>query len=134
MIRRPPRSPLFPYTTLFRSHADRLEAAPAPVLVQGAQLCLDEVTGSLHELAEQLQGVGAVVGVDELEGAPSHVLGRAVAQYGLGGWAGVDHRPVRPEQRDDVARVLDQRAEPLLARAQPLGRPLAIGEDRKSVV
>src|SRR5207249_6499556 len=31
-------------------HADRLEAAPAPVLVQGAQLRLDEVAGSLHEL------------------------------------------------------------------------------------
>src|SRR3712207_7127496 len=26
MIRRPPRSTLFPYTTLFRSHADRREA------------------------------------------------------------------------------------------------------------
>src|SRR2546425_1100799 len=70
----------------------------------------------------------AVVGVDELEGAPSHVLGRAVAQHRLRGWAGVDHRSVRCEQRDDVARVLDQRAEPLLARAQPLGRPLAIGD------
>src|SRR5258708_9626670 len=27
MIRRPPRSTLFPYTTLFRSHAFRVEAA-----------------------------------------------------------------------------------------------------------
>src|SRR5256885_10642373 len=27
MIRRPPRSTLFPYTTLFRSHADLAEAA-----------------------------------------------------------------------------------------------------------
>src|SRR3712207_8817563 len=26
MIRRPPRSTLFPYTTLFRSHLDRLES------------------------------------------------------------------------------------------------------------
>src|SRR5439155_173414 len=42
--------------------------------------------------------------------------------------SGVDHGPVRPEQHDDVARVLDQRAEPLLARVQPLGRPLAIGD------
>src|SRR2546430_9018190 len=31
MIRRPPRSTLFPYTTLFRSHLDRL--------VEGAALC-----------------------------------------------------------------------------------------------
>src|SRR5688572_31954337 len=29
MIRRPPRSTLFPYTTLFRSHAGRLDAARA---------------------------------------------------------------------------------------------------------
>src|SRR3712207_8973357 len=30
MIRRPPRSTLFPYTTLFRSHRDRI-AQPEPV-------------------------------------------------------------------------------------------------------
>src|SRR5258707_6717385 len=29
MIRRPPRSTLFPYTTLFRSHCDRLQARRA---------------------------------------------------------------------------------------------------------
>src|SRR2546426_5836255 len=29
MIRRPPRSPLFPYTTLFRSHAARVRRAEA---------------------------------------------------------------------------------------------------------
>src|SRR2546427_6893610 len=28
MIRRPPRSTLFPYTTLFRSHSDRSPATP----------------------------------------------------------------------------------------------------------
>src|SRR2546422_3954837 len=28
MIRRPPRSTLFPYTTLFRSHLKRIEAGP----------------------------------------------------------------------------------------------------------
>src|SRR5256886_11374725 len=30
MIRRPPRSTLFPYTTLFRSHADRERAIGTP--------------------------------------------------------------------------------------------------------
>src|SRR3712207_9234051 len=29
MIRRPPRSTLFPYTTLFRSQAERVEVVPA---------------------------------------------------------------------------------------------------------
>src|SRR3989454_11067885 len=32
MIRRPPRSTLFPYTTLFRSRLDSLEAAGVPPL------------------------------------------------------------------------------------------------------
>src|SRR5687767_15328186 len=35
MIRRPPRSTLFPYTTLFRSQAERRQVVPARVL--GAQ-------------------------------------------------------------------------------------------------
>src|SRR2546422_6597551 len=42
MIRRPPRSTLFPYTTLFRSHLrlvghGRIETAAAPVDIEGAQ-------------------------------------------------------------------------------------------------
>src|SRR5690349_23559458 len=43
MIPRPPRSTLFPYTTLFRSHggvelsADRILAALLPLLVAGAR-------------------------------------------------------------------------------------------------
>src|SRR5690348_17472021 len=41
MIRRPPRSTLFPYTTLFRSLADRLGAA-----VEQLGVVLDEVAGS----------------------------------------------------------------------------------------
>src|SRR2546427_7242070 len=36
MIRRPPRSTLFPYTTLFRSHENRLRRR-SPVLVQDLQ-------------------------------------------------------------------------------------------------
>src|SRR4051812_49876303 len=36
MIRRPPRSTLFPYTTLFRSRAARLRR-PAPALPQAAE-------------------------------------------------------------------------------------------------
>src|SRR2546425_9244353 len=54
MIRRPPRSTLFPYTTLFRSHPQRLELrrgecalggntrSPRPVLRQAAGLELGE--------------------------------------------------------------------------------------------
>src|SRR3989441_12627607 len=35
MIRRPPRSTLFPYTTLFRSHLERALRAPAVLRVRG---------------------------------------------------------------------------------------------------
>src|SRR5436189_559461 len=41
MIRRPPRSTLFPYTTLFRSRAD--EQPAAPVAAAGHGLHLDAV-------------------------------------------------------------------------------------------
>src|SRR3712207_7043652 len=38
MIRRPPRSTLFPYTTLFRSHAgERRTAATGPARARGAR-------------------------------------------------------------------------------------------------
>src|SRR2546430_5463837 len=37
MIRRPPRSTLFPYTTLFRSHARGLCPHPARAVVQGGR-------------------------------------------------------------------------------------------------
>src|SRR2546427_12972982 len=40
MIRRPPRSPLFPYTTLFRSHLVRREPVEEAVAAGGAQRIL----------------------------------------------------------------------------------------------
>src|SRR3712207_7695262 len=52
MIRRPPRSTLFPYTTLFRSHG------PEPLDVQrGAIRRLDvDAVGVRHGVARQLAG------------------------------------------------------------------------------
>src|SRR2546421_11633644 len=47
MIRRPPRSPLFPYTTLFRS--------PPRMLRRGDVLPLDEMTRRNLELVEPLR-------------------------------------------------------------------------------
>src|SRR6266498_4867942 len=46
MIRRPPRSTLFPYTTLFRSHADRVASPPRQ-------------PGSAASALERPTGVGA---------------------------------------------------------------------------
>src|SRR3712207_7174621 len=44
MIRRPPRSTLFPYTTLFRSDVEQAAVAGAPHLRDGG---LDEVPGAV---------------------------------------------------------------------------------------
>src|SRR3712207_8884006 len=61
MIRRPPRSTLFPYTTLFRSEADaqldRVACLPAPLLL-GPQLV---VTDQLERLLRGVLVVAAVV-------------------------------------------------------------------------
>src|SRR2546427_7732138 len=57
MIRRPPRSTLFPYTTLFRSHARRMSLRPeqprrdaqvVPRLRRGAPDRLEEVFAPEH--------------------------------------------------------------------------------------
>src|SRR2546422_11441865 len=78
MIRRPPRSTLFPYTTLFRSlvyvHVHRIG------VVHREELRLVEI-GGLPELLGELQDVAAVSG---REGATrySHVLPRGVRRRG----------------------------------------------------
>src|SRR5690554_7682265 len=69
MIRRPPRSTLFPYTTLFRSAAEVLDSViVAHAQTQQAQVALDHVTGA-HA---QRGGEAAVDAVDasDLEALP----------------------------------------------------------------
>src|SRR3712207_7727378 len=74
MIRRPPRSTLFPYTTLFRSLPERVEAvgrAPAEVFEQAVEVDLahdgEEVVERARlvgELGLELREVGVEVGRD----------------------------------------------------------------------
>src|SRR2546430_8633621 len=52
MIRRPPRSTLFPYTTLFRSH-ELIDVAPAPVL-PGLEGSHDRMLGRTEMLGGML--------------------------------------------------------------------------------
>src|SRR2546422_1942457 len=62
MIRRPPRSTLFPYTTLFRSVPDNVRTATAPYAVVTTQMVAEGVwylTGGTHhsvaiEMADHL--------------------------------------------------------------------------------
>src|SRR2546426_4687642 len=49
MIRRPPRSTLFPYTTLFRSTRSAVDAA----VVAGVQLLVEALSLGLRQPAEQ---------------------------------------------------------------------------------
>src|SRR2546429_5691268 len=49
MIRRPPRSTLFPYTTLFRSHGDHRVLAPGA----GAEVLLDVLEDVVAEAVDE---------------------------------------------------------------------------------
>src|SRR2546422_7564630 len=88
MIRRPPRSTLFPYTTLFRSQ-DRLEASVA-ALFRGAarRVALDEEQLAQPRVAEG--AVGQLAGEQAaLEAAPlAHQLARLAG--GLAGARGAE--------------------------------------------
>src|SRR6202043_4207730 len=50
MIRRPPRSTLFPYTTLFRSESSPAHLAPGPVVVGGTRGARDRSEEHTSEL------------------------------------------------------------------------------------
>src|SRR3712207_8196824 len=72
MIRRPPRSTLFPYTTLFRSRAARV-ARPAPVAQQ--------VDVQLELLAARRHGQQLVVHLLERGARPEEPEPRADARH-----------------------------------------------------
>src|SRR3712207_7050490 len=78
MIRRPPRSTLFPYTTLFRSHFLGMHFfSPVPVmplveLIRGAATS-DEAAGAIRELAGEL-GKQAIVSADR----PGFIVNRVL--------------------------------------------------------
>src|SRR2546423_13179368 len=62
MIRRPPRSTLFPYTTLFRSHRKCLPAfstAPVRQCARSAALCLPDTRSEEH--TSELQSLAYLV-------------------------------------------------------------------------
>src|SRR5260370_23423434 len=64
MIRRPPRSTLFPYTTLFRSHVPERLHRLAADLLRGERVGVEEV---LEELGEERRPVGDERLADPLE-------------------------------------------------------------------
>src|SRR5436189_2383083 len=62
MIRRPPRSTLFPYTTLFRSEEERVDVHEAGDQHQAEKARDDEVLDRVH--AQDLKGVQLLADLD----------------------------------------------------------------------
>src|SRR3989454_11556364 len=106
MIRRPPRSTLFPYTTLFRSHARIRVEIPAdvvPTLVAGQRAFGVRLLEALREVVVE-PGVRAAVArrVRRLEVPLQHALRVGVAAVVLGDLG-------RGEEEDLGLDVLDLR-------------------------
>src|SRR2546422_11158085 len=81
MIRRPPRSTLFPYTTLFRSH--RLQTR-----LRAGEVRASKSVGIMPDFAAVSMPwrVNVVVGQPPLDtgGPPGRISGRMAIGYGLG--------------------------------------------------
>src|SRR3712207_8859183 len=78
MIRRPPRSTLFPYTTLFRSVRAGVDAAPAPVEVEDlAELAV--LDHRLHAAGASLEE--GQVGRQQAERSEEHTSELQSRQY-----------------------------------------------------
>src|SRR3989449_7781117 len=116
MIRRPPRSTLFPYTTLFRSHVDRVEvpgdrvleprAEGVPYLGEGRASDQMEPEGGAHHPAHapglELPG-GGLEGRYELAGRGGGEIASARLRAGVFRVAPGELREGHPAPRHDVA-------------------------------
>src|SRR3712207_8071508 len=76
MIRRPPRSTLFPYTTLFRSSRGRVLVDPSgePVRILGTSL---DVTDSRAEAAGRLAAIQRAAAIAEVAADVAHATRRS---------------------------------------------------------
>src|SRR3712207_7510232 len=67
MIRRPPRSTLFPYTTLFRSNTYRLEPFDVVAAVAGIQAALADIPSDVLVTGDGVDALSGVVGPATLD-------------------------------------------------------------------
>src|SRR3712207_8642204 len=120
MIRRPPRSTLFPYTTLFRSHENALvRIDPEIPLDRAALVGCGVITGVGAVMNTARVPVGSTVavigcggvGLSAVNGAPPGRAARVGArdtppgQRGLGGGVGPGHTPPGGHQGPGQART-----------------------------
>src|SRR5256885_10698498 len=98
MIRRPPRSTLFPYTTLFRSGMSVLEAMACGVPVVSTD------SGGVHEVVSE--SCARVVAVGDVEGLASAAV-EILRDENLAAAMG-DAGRRRAEEMFDVGRVVPQ--------------------------
>src|SRR2546430_17646993 len=89
MIRRPPRSTLFPYTTLFRSSH----------LGAGVASGLARVVAALDEVTRRTPGYTVRIALENTAGA-GHSIGRTFEELGA-----LLARAARPERRSEERRV-----------------------------
>src|SRR3989442_8341146 len=92
MIRRPPRSTLFPYTTLFRSRREHtgLDGIGAEVVEHGVDLAADELRGEVED-AEHAEGALRRDGGHG--GHPEHLERRERLEVGLDARTAAGIRP-----------------------------------------
>src|SRR5258708_13408028 len=92
MIRRPPRSTLFPYTTLFRSHPETLHQpgaaegrARCPVRLVVGRLEDERQAGATGDVAERQRDVDAVgLALDDAGPGPQHQRSTAADAHATG--------------------------------------------------
>src|SRR2546422_7417288 len=100
MIRRPPRSTLFPYTTLFRSRLELLDAAEDVPALEADEV--DALTVLLEEAPDRL---GRVRRLQELDVADPRRQDRVLESEFLGLAAAMDRQP------EDLREPLDRGVE-----------------------
>src|SRR5256885_17143441 len=121
MIRRPPRSTLFPYTTLFRSLAARLNRMTDHLLDAQGQLVRSEKLASIgrlaagvaHEVGNHLGAIGTYVEVLRRRGADPEVMAGLTRELervdrivrSLLDYARPQEDPLVPVDPDKIARA-----------------------------
>src|ERR1051326_1835364 len=89
MIRRPPRSTLFPYTTLFRSVAQAQLTSGSPVSSYTRTVTLEPATayvfsGYLWNMGDSANHVNTVIDFNDVSGEPQFVLGSSDSEADKG--------------------------------------------------